>query len=101
VIRRFEGSQVETVKLFSLEHRGWRRSTVEAVSETFFRDLPEGRWMSLHFSPGINLANPRDPPVQHLSSLWLSDRSSANPVLGDLPPILFSEVLRDVTLLVG
>jgi hypothetical protein len=100
-IKRYEGVEVETVKLFSLEHRGWRRGSVDGISESFYRDLPDDRWASFHVSPGINLANPREVPSQRLSSLWLVGRREPRPLAGDLPPVVFSELVRDFALLVG
>ena len=70
-LRRFADADVETARLFALEHRGWRRSSREGGESSYTLRLP-GRQVALFgVSPGINFANPRETPVQTLGAIQL------------------------------
>jgi hypothetical protein len=101
---RFAGAKVETGKLFALEHRGFRRSSVEGTIIAYRRDLPNGHVAWLAVSPGVNLLAPHETPVQTLAPVELRrpDLQHPDPLpLGDLSPIVFSELVRDVASLAG
>jgi hypothetical protein len=95
---RFEGQQVETGKLFGLEHRGWRRGAGFPCT-WYTRELPGGFVVELEISPGIDLANPRETPLQTLCAVLVSKGDRVP--LGDLSPIAFSELIRDLALIAG
>jgi hypothetical protein len=97
---RFNGSMVESAKLFSLDYRGWRRDRGQVVQG--FDKLVRSRdgtcdlTVSLGVSPGFMVATPTDPPEQSLDGLWLRDSRGQPRVFGVLAPIVFSELVRDV-----
>jgi hypothetical protein len=97
---RFNGSMVESAKLFSLDYRGWRRDRGQVVQG--FDKLVRSRdgtcdlTVSLGVSPGFMVATPTDPPEQSLDGLWLRDSRGQPRGFGVLAPIVFSELVRDV-----
>ncbi len=101
---RFQGVRVETGRLFALEQRGWRHPPGGDVMPTIYgyaRTLPDGHVAELSISPGIDLLDPKKTPEQTLRPvLLLAPPRSAAP-LGELSPVLFSELVRDLALFVG
>jgi hypothetical protein len=100
-LSRFLGARVETGKLFGLEHRGFRRAPGYGAIGVYQRALPGGLTAAFAVSPGVDLTNPAATPEQTLGSLVLKRNQGALAPLGELDPILFSEIVRDLALLVG
>ena len=97
-LARFNGTMVESAKLFSLDYRGWRRDRGHVV-EGFDKMVPtrEGEVaVSLGISPGFMASTPTDPPEQALNGLWLRDSRGMAKTFGVLSSIVFSELVRDV-----
>jgi len=100
-ILRFQSREVETGKLFGLEHRGWRRASGDRIANTYRRELPAGYYAWLHVSPGVNLATPQESPVQTIGAMRVFRSDGADATMDELSPVAFSELVRDVALLVG
>jgi hypothetical protein len=96
-LSRFAGKEVETGKLFGLEHRGWRRGFDMEIGQIYTRDLHGGYAATFAIHPGINSTNPRETPVQTLGAIVVAKDGRPHP-LGELPPVVFSELVRDLAL---
>jgi hypothetical protein len=106
VLRRAEGVRVPTGKIFGvLERRDWRREAeMDGVVHVYARDLPLSRHVAiLEIEPGIRLTKLSETPEQTLGSVWLmKDRTlSVRAPFGELDPIVFSELARDLDRLRG
>jgi hypothetical protein len=105
-IERFEGLTVATTKILTLDRRGWRRQeAVKAgIQPGFDRVAGPGQVLTVHLDPGI-VGQVGFEAEQKLVSVYLHDGSvgawgltDANTLpLGDLDPIVASEILRDLT----
>jgi hypothetical protein len=105
-IERFEGLKVATTKILTLDRRGWRRQeAVKAgIQPGFDRVAGPGQVLTVHLDPGI-VGQVGFEAEQKLVSVYLHDGSvgawgltDANTLpLGDLDPIVASEILRDLT----
>jgi hypothetical protein len=97
-LARFNGTMVESAKLFSLDYRGWRRDRGHVIGG--FDKLVRARdgevTVSLGISPGFMASTPTDPAEQSLDGLWLRDSRGMPKTFGVLSPIVFSELVRDV-----
>jgi hypothetical protein len=105
VLRRVEGVKVSTGKLFGIEHRGWRREAhLPDVVSAYKKELSPGRHFALfEIEPGIQLTRARETPEQRLSlvALTRSRPYGVRAVFGELDPIVFSELVRDLEILRG
>ncbi|MEV0563143.1 DUF4132 domain-containing protein [Dactylosporangium sp. NPDC050588] len=105
---RFDGRKALTVKLLSLERRGWRRSGQDGGHQgRIERDLPAGPGLPgggtliADLDPGIMMGVPGELPEQSLEiwicpaggDQWSSERTVP---FSALDPVSASEVLRDL-----
>lgn len=98
---RSTGRRVSTGKLLGLESRGWTRGRHPDTSTSFWIEKPVGPdcLAVIFLEPGIELGNPRSTPQQTLARIVLLDpasREEAVQTLGDLEPVVFSELVRDL-----
>ncbi|MFC4070059.1 DUF4132 domain-containing protein [Actinoplanes subglobosus] len=105
-LKRFEGVTVPTTKVLTLDRRGWRRhEPVNAGIQTGFdRPAGPGQVVTVHLDPGI-VGQVGFHAEQKLVDVYLHD-GSTGPweisegrllPLGDLDPVMASEILRDLT----
>jgi hypothetical protein len=98
VLTRFQGRRVLSRAVLALESRGWRRGTMRdsRTQTSVIPSLADG--LELELDPGIvHGAVDRD-PEQILGPVRLYSQVST---LGDLDPVVISEVIRDLELLTG
>ncbi|MFF9867263.1 DUF4132 domain-containing protein [Streptomyces sp. NPDC013953] len=107
-LSRFEGITVPTGRLLGLERRGWRRGEPQdaGVECWLTKELGPQRYLVLNPRDGIAVGAVDVFPEQPLDAVWLHDRPGAwsppqdSPLrLGDLPPVVLSEALADLTAL--
>jgi hypothetical protein len=99
---RYAGLQLPTGKLLGLESRGWKRGEPQDGPVSFWTDRPAAgprRVVSIEFEPGIMNGMPLHHPEQKISCVALvhaEDRKPADVTFGDLDPVVFSEIVRDL-----
>jgi len=98
-LTRFARKQVATGSALGLMQRDWRTNVgdnahVDALSKPLAPDL----WVELQLEPGWSSFAPLDEPTQRLPELRLG-ASDAHPAWTQLPPIVLSELLRELELL--
>src|SRR5262249_35865579 len=108
-INRWEGREVPTGAVLGLESRGWRRGDPQdgGVIHWFEKQVPgpDGPLLvSLDFEPGgiAGAATGWKEQKLHgvgLGSDWMWRKSQPKTKLGDLHPIVTSELLRDIDML--
>ena len=95
---RFAGHQVKPGQAMAiLGKRGWLARAYDGVTRTFYK---EGIvvWLGEEF----NIFSPADIEGITLTSITFMNRTTYEPIpLADIPPIIFSEVLRDIDLIVS
>ncbi|MCA9608464.1 MAG: DUF4132 domain-containing protein [Myxococcales bacterium] len=84
---RWSGKRTPTGRMFSLEKRGWSRTTIGESSKT----LPDGR-ATLRYSPGID----GSPDAWQGEEQTLGDLVLEGTTLEELDPVLASELVYDV-----
>jgi hypothetical protein len=109
-LKRFEGVTVATTSVLLLDRRGWRREEPGpgGVQALFERDAGRGRVLTVHLDPGI-VGQVGFHGEQRLASVYLHDGTASHwdeasrteLPLGRLDPITASEILRDLTDVVG
>ena len=106
-LTRFEGQRVPTRNVRGLTGRGWYRAQVAdaGLIEAFFKDLGAHGRAVLPLEPGIVAGVPDEYPEQKLGALCVAsfvgdfvDPKTARP-LGELPAVLLSELIRDLSTL--
>jgi hypothetical protein len=101
---------VETTRVLGLESRGWRRGPVEdgGVLHSFDRDvrLLNGKeaMVSLEFFDGIIAGAATEWKEQKLHGLgfgydWRYRQADAQASLGEIDPVMMSELIRDIEML--
>lgn len=108
-LERFDGQRVESKKLLGLQSRGWRRGTPQdaGLYHEFGKPITRGLGAWLSFEPGIAVGSMEwGDPVQELRAVDFAPdapsfgrRPAKARTLGELPPVVVSEVIRDLTLL--
>ncbi|MFC4070058.1 DUF4132 domain-containing protein [Actinoplanes subglobosus] len=110
-LRRFEGVTVPTTKVLGLERRGWRREDPQdgGVQGYIERVVAPGRTFSIELDPGIVVGEAGYFADQRLSLAFLhngtgtgwqsADRGRVT--LGSLDAVVASEILRDLSEVVG
>lgn len=98
-LTRFARKQVATGSALGLTQRDWRANVgdnahVDSLSKPLAPDL----WVELQLEPGWSSFAPLDEPTQRLPELRLC-ASDAHPAWTQLPPIVLSELLREIELL--
>ncbi|MFD7256666.1 WGR and DUF4132 domain-containing protein [Streptomyces sp. NPDC059874] len=105
-LTRFEGFTVPVGKLLGLTKRGWERGEPQdaGVERWFSRRLGPERYLVIELGEGIAVGMIGEFPDQKLETIWLDTRPgdhwmSRNYPLkfADLPPVIVSEVLADLT----
>ena len=104
-LERFEGVKVPLGKVLRLEERGWRRGTPQDAGWIWDMEkpLPDGIVATLGLGDGILAGDMSESaPEQTLKEVTLSKRGSDGALaLGDLAPLVFSELVRDLEELRG
>ncbi|RLB52051.1 MAG: molybdate metabolism regulator [Deltaproteobacteria bacterium] len=106
VLDRFKGQKVPTRSVIGLESQGWRRGPPEDAGVVGWMEkmLPGGASACLHLDPGLFTGYLDDAPEQTLDSVTVT-RGTNNwdsqgvTEFGELAPVVFSELVRDITLL--
>lgn len=103
VLTRVSGAPIPSGRLFSLEHRGFRRDADGGGRvRAYTKELAGGQCLvSLWFSPGMHPQRVTETPEQTLGvvSIHKSTGMHARLAFRDLDPIVFSELVRDVEML--
>ncbi len=100
-LHRLEG-EVATVRLLGLvSRRGWRREGVDGFVCELTKPLPGGAEALLRIEPGYRLGiDLAEEPEQTVEPLTLSARAGSGEEgdlrFGDLDPVTFSELVRDL-----
>jgi len=101
-LSRWAGLRVPTGKLLGLEARGWKRGTPQHGPVSCWIDRPVAgprRVLTVEVDPGIVNGAPLEIPEQttvRAALVHADDRSTADLVVGDLDPLVISELLRDL-----
>ncbi|PRX16732.1 DUF4132 domain-containing protein [Actinoplanes italicus] len=105
-LKRFEGVTVTTASVLLLDRRGWRRDEPGqgGVQALFERVAGRGQVLTVHLDPGI-VGQVGFHAEQMLASVYLHDGTASHWAqtarqelpLGDLEPVIASEILRDLT----
>jgi hypothetical protein len=100
---RIPGVTIPTGKVLGLEQRGWRRGPAQdgGVSGWYERPLDETWSAYLSLDPGIIAGMPMEFPEQKVESVVIERSGKGWPEKGELPlgeldPVLFSEIVRDL-----
>ncbi len=98
VSRRYAGYQVNPKRALALlKGRGWTVNYEEGLQRVFY-----GQDLVAHLSALADWFSPADVEAPTLETVEFSTRRTGEPVaLEDIPPILFSEVMRDIDLVVS
>lgn len=99
LLTRFARKEIATGSALGLKQRNWRTEVgdnahVESLSKPLAQDL----WVELQLEPGWSSFAPLDEPTQTLRELQLC-ASNAHASWAQLPPIVLSELLREIELL--
>lgn len=100
--KRVEGLKVPTGKVLGLEQRGWRRGSPQdgGVVCWMEKTLPGDRVLMLDLDPGLYTGYLSESPEQKLGPAVLRTDTGWGDTgripLGELDPILFSELARDL-----
>src|SRR5262245_17852505 len=96
---RFVGKKVAAVWLMSLDSAGWvRDSPGYGISSEHRREFPGPRVTAvLDYEPGIPTGDPRQAPDQVLGRCFFPGGYTV--LLGQVDPVVLSEVLKDLTTL--
>jgi hypothetical protein len=99
-VTRFVGKKVAGVWFMSLDSSGWERNSPGyGFSTEHKRDFPgPGVGAVFDYEPGIPPGDPREAPEQVLGPCRFFAGGRAL-VLGQVEPVVFSEVLKDLTTL--
>jgi hypothetical protein len=90
-LARAEGMTTSRGRLFQLSRRGWSAQAEGGVIEEYFRVLPGGAHARIGISPGMLLgAAPEEDVLYKVTTV------ASTYALDRLPPIAFSELVRDV-----
>ena len=111
VLQRWKDREVATGSVLGLEARGWRRGAAQdaGIIHWFEREVPgpEGTVMlSLDFEPGVIAGAATEWKEQKLHGVgfgydWTWRRTQGEQKLGTLHPIVLSEIVRDVEIVVS
>ena len=105
-LSRWTGTKIPTGKVLGLEARGWRRGSPQDGGHIAWMEKPlsDTQVFTLELDPGISVGMLDMYPEQELHGLGIGMdwrwRKEAEALLGALDPIVMSEALRDVELLV-
>jgi hypothetical protein len=105
VLSRFEGTTIPTGRCFALDGWGWRQIKEGPHVSAFERPVGDGLLALLPVSPGFDLREVSNTPEQTLEAVQLQRRRVGTkdhpPTFGELPPLVFSELVRDLARLAG
>jgi hypothetical protein len=101
---RFRNRKVPTRSVIGLEGRGWRRGPPmdAGVVGWMQKQLPGGAWACLNLDPGLFTGYLDEEPEQTLDDLTITRAaeswdSRGQMDMGELSPVIFSELVRDIT----
>ncbi len=98
ISRRYAGHQVQTQKTAALlKGRGWTVDYEEGLQKVYYKENLVVRMYAM-----ADWFSPADIEAPTLEEVRFFDRNTGDPVaLEDVPPIVFSEVMRDLDLVVS
>lgn len=98
-----KGTEIESVRVLSLESRGWRRGEAldGGVVGWMLKELPDGKVAYLNLDPGIVIGDPTAFPDLKLMEVTLGDEvdswsAPAKYTFGSLTAVGYSELVRDL-----
>lgn len=89
-LERLAGATTSRGRLFGLGRRGWEARSEGGALVRWTRELPRGVTASVRVSPGLFLD---DPGVDEAQTI---DEAKCSRPLGDLEPLVYSELVRDL-----
>jgi predicted DNA-binding WGR domain protein len=101
-LTRWMGLKLPTGKVLGLEQRGWRRGAAQdaGVSPWYLKPLPSGHEVQLALDPGIIAGMALEFNEQTLGEVTIEKDGDWGGqgvmAFGELDPILFSEIVRDL-----
>ncbi|QKW24148.1 DUF4132 domain-containing protein [Kitasatospora sp. NA04385] len=105
-LHRFEQHTVPVGRILGLTKRGWRRGEPQdaGLEWWFHRPLPNGSHLVVEIRPGIAVGTPNEYDEQTLEAVWLDgalerywpNSREYRELLGDLEPVIASELLADL-----
>lgn len=102
-LKRYKGTKVESLRLLSLESKGWQRGEAQdgGLYHWMTKELSGGLHVYLNFCNGIVIGEPAYFPEQTLDDITLHPDNcgwgeNSELPLSQLSPIAFSEVIRDL-----
>ncbi|MFJ5881623.1 DUF4132 domain-containing protein [Kitasatospora cineracea] len=105
-LHRFERRRVPVGRLLGMTKRGWQRGTPQdaGVECWFSKPLPDGRHLVIELDPGIAVGIVNELGDQSFDAVWLGpspggyrpNRRDYRDRLGDLDPVVASELLADL-----
>lgn len=97
-LAHWAGRQVSNAGLMGLEARGWQREVGEGgMVDSFHKAVPGGRRMRVQLEEGWFVQDsPDGTALQTVRAVALDGAEKSLGTLGDLPPIVFSEIERDL-----
>lgn len=95
---QWAGRQVSNAGLMGLESRGWLREVGEGgMVDSFNKALPNGRRLCVQLEEGWFVQDiPDGKALQTVRAVALDGTDATAGTLGELPPIVFSEIERDL-----
>ena len=110
-LTRFEGAVVPVGRLLGMSHRGWQRSSPmdAGIQNSMSRQVKDNLYLVVDLDPGIAIGYVNELGDQSLRAVYLGTDpdgywgrpNEGGPLLGDLDPIIASELLGDLTHLVN
>jgi hypothetical protein len=102
-LARVDGVKIKSKKLLGLDVRGWRRGGPQDSGGVWSYDKPLGAWtVELGLTPGLAAEWSYTEEDNTLCSATLvSNDPDEKPTFAALPPIVFSELVRDMLALRG
>lgn len=97
-LARVDGVRIKSKKLLSLDVRGWRRGAAQDSGGVWSYDKPLGAWtVELGLTPGLAAEWSYTEEENTLGQAELvSNDPDEKPTFAALPPIVFSELVRDM-----
>ncbi|HYC90672.1 MAG TPA: DUF4132 domain-containing protein [Thermoanaerobaculia bacterium] len=103
ILTRWDGIDLPTTSVLRLNQRGWRRGPAGdgGYATCYCKPLPSGHEVRLELEPGIDAGAVLQEEEQTLGEVMITsagDSWQPAPVMafGELDPILFSEIVRDL-----
>ncbi|MBK9263149.1 MAG: DUF4132 domain-containing protein [Polyangiaceae bacterium] len=97
-INRREGHFVPVGKILGLVEKGWRKGHPQDAGWIWdmYKPLPGGLTATLDLRTGIAADMQMTEPKQEIGSIFVSHKQNSKFTLGDLQPVVYSELVRDL-----